>query len=289
MPDSPIQRGAMLAIGASFMFAAMGVGIRLASAHLSNEMVVFLRNVFGLLFLSPWIYRQGFGSLATGRLTMHVTRSFSGLAAMYCFFYAIAHLSLAEAVLLNYSAPLFIAPIALFWLREAIGPTVAAAILTGFIGIALVLKPGFETFSLAAWVGALSGFLAALAMVSVRRLSVTEPTVRIVFYFGVTCTVISTIPLFWAWQAPRWQDLAVMAVAGFFATQGQLLLTKGYSLAPAAHIGPYTYSSVIFAALFGWLFWQEIPDRFTLLGALLISVSGALAMTRKKTPAILAD
>jgi len=220
---------------------------------------------------------------------MHVTRSFSGLAAMYCFFYAIAHLSLAEAVLLNYSAPLFIAPIALVWLGESIGPAVATAILTGFIGIALVLKPGFETFSLAAWVGALSGLLAALAMVSVRRLSVTEPTVRIVFYFGATCTVISTIPLLWAWQTPHWEDVAVMALAGFLATQGQLLLTHSYSLAPAAHIGPYTYSTVIFAALFGWLFWQEIPDRFTVLGALLISVSGALAMSRKKEPAPLVD
>jgi len=281
MSDTRLLRGACFAIGASLMFATMGASIRIASAHLPNEVVVFLRNVFGLLFLFPWVFRQGLASLATTRLRMHVTRSFAGLAAMYCFFYAIAHLPLAEAVLLNYSAPLFIAPIALLWLGEAILPIVAAAILSGFVGVGLILKPGFGEFSVAAWVGLLSGFLAAIAMVSVRNLAATEPTVRTVFYFSATCTTVSAIPLLWAWQIPQWQDVATMAAAGFFATQGQLLLTHSYGLAPAAHIGPYTYTTVIFAALIGWWLWQETPDRFTAIGALLISIAGILTMSRK--------
>jgi drug/metabolite transporter (DMT)-like permease len=203
---------------------------------------------------------------------------------MYCFFYALAHLDLAQAVLLNFSAPLYIAPIAFFWLGEALSWSLIAAALVGFLGVALVLNPGTGALSPAAAVGALSGFLAALAMVSLRGVARSEPTRRTVFYFSAISTVVSALPLLWAWETPSGQVLGLMAVAGLCATHGQLLLTHGYRLAPAARVGPYTYTTVIFATLLGWALWREVPETVTLAGALLIVVSGVLAMRRARPP-----
>lgn len=277
-------RAVLFALLASLMFATMGVAVRFSSTYLPNEMIVFLRNSFGLGFLLPWIYKKGFRDFATQRLPAHITRSISGLTAMYCFFYAIAHLHLAEAVLLNYSAPLFIAIIALIWLRERPSKKLVSAIIIGFIGICFILKPGAGMFQGVALIGLLSGVFAAFAMVTIRNLSTTEPTLRIVFYFSLTSTLISAVPMFWAWQMPVLPAILAMAIAGLAATLGQIMLTYSYSLAPAAQVGPYTYSSVVFAACYGWIFWQETPDNFSFIGALLVIMAGSMTLQRRSLP-----
>jgi drug/metabolite transporter (DMT)-like permease len=285
MPDHPL-RGAYCAVLASLMFAFMGVAVRYSSTSLPNEMLVFLRNGFGFIFLLPWLLWRGIAGLATKRLSAHIVRTFSGLSAMYCFFYAIAHLQLGKAVLLNYSSPLFIALIALLWLKEKASARIMFAIALGFIGICFILKPDAGILDRAAWVGLLSAVLAAIAMVTVRDLSSTEPTTRIVFYFSVTSTLISAVPLFWAWQIPSLHLVLVMAGAGLAATLGQLLLTYSYSLAPAPQIGPYTYSAVVFAALNGWIFWDERPDAYSVLGALLVIGAGVITLQGRTMPPI---
>ena len=278
-----LPRAALATTLAALMFASMGVAVRYASASLPSEMLVFLRNIFGLLFLLPWLYHGGFSSLKTNRLSGHITRSVTGLAAMYCFFYAIAHLPLAEAVLLNFSSPIFIAIIAILWLGEEATRKLLLAIAIGFTGICLILKPGMGILSAAALVGLISAVFAALAMVSIRNLSKTEPTRRIVFYFSVTATLISAIPIFWYWQTPDLKPLLAMVFAGFSATLGQLFLTHGYSLAPAARVSPYSYNTILFAAIYGWIFWSETPDILTLFGALLIICAGIITLLSRPT------
>lgn len=271
-------RAAAYALLAAMLFALMGAAVRYSSEELPTEMVVFLRNALGLLALLPWLLRPGLAALATRRLPEHLFRATAGLTAMYCFFYALAHLQLAEAVILNYSSPLFIALFALLLLGERANRMLVAALLIGFVGVGIMVRPGDGVWSQPALIGLCSGIFAALAMVGIRRLSSTEPTRRIVFYFSMIATLISSIPLAWAWQAPTQGTLVVMAAAGCSATVGQLLLTKSYSLMPAARVGPYTYSSVIFAALFGWLLWSESPDMSSLAGAVLIVIAGIMTL-----------
>ena len=278
-----LPRAALATTLAALMFASMGVAVRYASTSLPSEVLVFLRNSFGLLFLIPWLYHRGFKSLKTNRLPAHITRSITGLAAMYCFFYAIAHLPLAEAVLLNFSSPIFTVIIAILWLGEEATRKLLLAIVIGFSGICLILKPGIEILSSAALVGLISAVFAAMAMVSIRELSKTEPTRRIVFYFSVTATLISAIPMFWYWQTPDLKALLAMMFAGLSATLGQLLLTHGYSLAPAARVSPYSYNTILFAAIYGWIFWSETPDIFTLIGALLIVCAGIITLLSRPT------
>jgi len=269
---------ALLLLGSSFLFASAGAAVKLASAQATNQMVVFFRSFFGLVALIPWLVRGGSAALRTPYPRRQVTRALAGLAAMYCFFYAIAHLPLGEAMLLNYSSPLFIPFIAWLWIGEPIPGRIGWAIGAGFAGITLILKPGLGFLSLASIVGLASGVLTATAMVAIRGLAREEPTTRIVFYFGAVCSLASAPPLLWGWRTPSLATLALLVLVGVLATSGQLLLTRAYALAPAAHIGPFTYSSVVFAALFGWLFWGEVPDAFSLAGALLVGLAGFLAI-----------
>ncbi len=279
--DNPV-RGALLVSGAALMFASMGGLIRLAATHMPNEQVVFFRNMFGLLVLLPVLWQRGDRiDLKTAHPGLHLTRSLFGLAAMYCFFYALRILPLADAVLLNFTAPLFIPFVAMLWLGERVSGRIWVAIAIGFAGVVLILKPAAGLYTRGALFGLASGALAAVAMVSLRKLSATEPALRVVVYYGVICTLVSLAPALWSWQAVTAYSLLILAGAGGFATMGQYLLSRGYGCAPAAQIAPFTYTSVVFAALYGWLFWQELPGWTTAWGTLLVALAGALAARRR--------
>lgn len=277
-----LRRGAAFAIAAALAFAAMGAMIKFAAAELPNTVVVFLRNGFGLLMLAPWLLRPGLAGLATKRPLAHLIRAAVGLSAMYCFFYAIARMDLAGAVLLNYSQPLFIPFIAWLWVRERPPARLFPAVVIGFVGVALILKPDTGLISFPGLIGLASGILAAIAMVAIRRMADTEPTTRIVFYFTVFGTLISAVPAALAWRAPSAAAWLAMLCAGTFATAGQLLLTRAYTLAPAAHVGSLIYAAVVFAATFGWLFWDEVPDLLDAGGTLLVILAGTIAVFARR-------
>ena len=277
-PDDPFDplRGALYAVVAEFFFVSMSAVIRVASAEVPNEVVVFFRNLFGLLLLLPWLLHRGIGGLATRHLRWHLTRSLAGLAAMYCFFYALAHIPLAEAVLMKLTAPLFLPLVAFLWLRERIPQGVAWAIVLGFVGVTLILRPGFRELSPVLLVALAGGALAAVAKTGVRRLTRTEPITRVVFYFALIATVVSAVPLAWSWVPLAPRDWGLLALVGLLATGGQFSMTAAYGLAPAGQIGPFTYTAVLFASGYGWLFWGEPLTAVTAAGALLVFSAGVI-------------
>jgi len=265
-------------LSATLLFAATGALIKSLSASLPNEMIVFLRNLIGLLALAPLFLRHGLRHYATNRLPAHLVRALAGLAAMYCYFYAIGHLPLAEAVLLNYTAPLFIPLAAFLWVGEPFSQRLWWPIGIGFLGIGLILKPGLSLLAPVALIGLAAGMFSALAMAGIRKLTNTEPASRVVFYFSLVSTLVSAIPMLWQWQTPAPALWFPLFLIGVLSTAAQILMTRGYACAPAAQVGPFLYAIVVFAALFGWAFWAEIPDGLSLLGAILIVVAGVLAI-----------
>ena len=280
-PVENLRLGAINAVAAAAAFASAGACIKAASASMPNEMVVFFRNAVALLLMLPWIARVRLAGLRTQRTGGHLLRAGFGLAAMYCFFYALHHLHHAEAVLLNYTAPLFIPLIAWAWIGERPPWIIIPVSLLGVIGISLIIKPGGETLlSFPAAIGLLSGMLGAAAMVSIRRITASEPTTRIVFYFMFYGTLFSALPMLWAWQTPGSTALMAMIGSGVFALAGQLTLTRAYALVPAARVGAMTYVSVVFAALIGWLFWSETPDLASIIGGVTVTAACILASTR---------
>lgn len=269
--------GAILIVVSELMFATMGATVKHLSSQLSNEMIVFMRNVFGLLVLLPLLWHRGLPNLKTAVPHLHILRTVLGLSAMYCFFYALAHVPLAEGLLLKMTAPFFMPFIAWLWLSERAPIHALLALPLGFAGVLLVLKPD-GTFNEAALVGLLGGLLAAAAKVTVRRLGRTESTSRIVFYFAFLAMLISAVPLAWAWRVPARDLWVYLILMGAMGTAGQLLLTRAYAIGATARVAPFTYFSVVFGAVYGYLFWDEGLDAEFVMGALLISLAGVLAL-----------
>lgn len=283
MTEDLARRSLFYTLIASLAFATMAAMIKAMAPALPTEMAVFFRNFFGFLSVLPLVLRERV-SLRTENLRWHVVRAVFGLVAMYCFFYALGLMPLGDAVLLNYTAPLFTPLIALLWLREAVPTVVRIAIGMGFLGIVLILKPGHELFTPVALLGLASGLFAAFAMITIRRMAQTESALRIVFYFGAIASALSAIPLFWHWQSMSWAAALPLVAIGILASIGQLFLTKAYLGAPAARVGALTYLTVVVAALYGWFFWGEAPDIFSLVGATLVFMGGALAIGWLKMP-----
>ena len=279
-----LPRGAAFMVASAFLFAAMGATVKLASQELSNTMVVFVRSALSLLMLLPWLAWQGPGGLATRRPFEHLVRGLAGLAAMYCFFFAIGHMRLADAVLLNYSLPLFVPFIESAWLGEPFEKPLWPGIVIGFLGLVLILKPGLSIFDPVALVGLAAALFAALAQVGVRRLTSTEPVTRIVFYFGIVSTAASAVPAAFTWTPPPRSLLPTLLALGLTATLAQLSMTRAYAYAPAAQVGPFIYSSVVFAWLFDWGFFKALPDALTLGGAVLVCSAGILTLKLARKP-----
>ena len=284
-PEHVLLGAAFIVLG-ELCFATMGVGIRFVSGELSNAMIVFGRNLVGLLLLAPWLLRHGVGDVKTEVPALHLLRAVAGISAMYCFFYAIARLPLAEAMLLKLTAPIFIPLIAMLWLQERVSALLWVALGIGFAGVVVILEPepgsAWAGVSPVALIGLLGGLLAAVAKVTVRRLSRTEPTGRIVFYFALVGVSISAVPLLWDWSTPSADALLLLLAIGAVATLGQLSLTRGLSLAPASRMGAFGYFSVVFGAAYGWLFWGERMTLGVVFGTLLIAAGGLLASRSRR-------
>ncbi len=129
-----------------------------------------------------------------------------------------------------------------------------------------------------ALVGVGAAAMASVAKVTIRKMTLTEPGYRIVFYFGLLATVVSGVPLIWEWQTPALSTLPWLAAIGLTGTLGQLLMTKAYQVANPGQVGPFTYATVIYAALLGWLFWGEVVVLTTIIGSALIIGAGILNM-----------
>lgn len=277
----PLPGAALLALSA-LLFAGMGVLIREASATVNNENIVFFRNFIGVIFFLPLLLSKGIRPFKTKRLKSHLMRTSYGLAAMYCFFYAIAKLPLADAMVFTYSAPVFTPIIAYLWLKEPLTKRMLAFSLLGLVGVILVAKPSDALFGSLSLIGLAASLLAATAFVSIREMSNTEPAFRMVFYFALFSSLISAVPLLWAWQPLSSQQLILLCAAGLLAALAQIIMSRAYSLAPPGLIGPVAYLAIVFAGIFSFIVWNEVPDLASIMGAVLIFSASTLAVFWRK-------
>jgi drug/metabolite transporter (DMT)-like permease len=277
-------RSALLVVASSLLFALAGVAVKQATAELPNSVVVFFRNVFSLLLLLPWLVAKGPSGVRTRHLSLHLLRAAATLSALYCYYYAVAQIALADAVLLQFTGPIFVPLLAFLVYRIAVSGQLMLAILIGFAGVALILKPGSEVFSLGAVGGVAAGFFGAVAVLTIWRMSDTEPALRIVFYFNLIASVASAVPLAWDWQPPtgiQWLYLGALAV---LSTAAHILITIGCTIAPADRAYTLSYSSVVFAAALAWGLWGERVDFVMVLGAVLVGIAGTMATRMRVGP-----
>jgi drug/metabolite transporter (DMT)-like permease len=280
-----LRRGALYMMASAVLFASMAATVRLASAELPNPPIVFFRHFIMMVYLLPWLWRQGAGALRTSHFPGHLLRGLAGLAANTCYFFAIAHLRLADAVLLNQSMPLFIPLVERAWLHERIPPRLWGVLALGFGGLLFILKPGTGVFQPVALIGLSSAVFASISQVGIRKLTRTEPVTRIVFYFGLVASTVSLPPALAWWRTPTPITWAILLLMGLLATTGQLTLTRAYVYAPAAQIGPFLYVGPVFAGLLDWLLWKRLPDPWFVVGAVVVISAATLALRLRPVPA----
>ncbi len=276
-----IALGALLIIGSELAILMTGMIIKNLIHEVPLEQIIFLRNLIGLMLLLPWLFRKGINRLHTKHPFMHIIRGIAGITAMLCVFYGWAHLPLAQAALLKQTSPLFIPFIAYFWLQERIGIKTIIALCIGFIGVIFIVNLDIQqsNFNIAIIIAIIGAILAGISKVTIRKMRITETPGRIVFYFALIGTIVSIIPAAMVWVNLNFVQTAYLVGIAIFSTIGQLLLSKAYGLAPAGQLGPYTYASVVFAALFGWLIWNEVVIFSTWVGIIIIIFAGILAVT----------
>ena len=283
-PSTDLRRGAFYMVASAVLFASMAAAVRVAARELPNAPIVFFRHFIMLVFLLPWLFREGRHALDTEDMPGHLVRGLAGVSAVACYFYAIARLRLADAVLLNQSMPLFIPLVERSWLGERIPGRLWGVLALGFAGLLLILRPGTGVFEPAALVGVASAVLASVSQVGIRRLVRTEPVTRIVFYFGLVASVVALPPAVYWWKSPSPATWAVLLLMGVFATVGQLTLTRAYVHAPAAQVGPFLYAGPVFAGFLDWLVWNRLPDALFVVGAAVVVAAATLALRLRGAP-----
>jgi len=277
---------------ASFVFAIMGVCVKLASEHASTSEIVIARGVVGVTTLLLLTRLRGL-PLTTHYPWQHAWRGFVGVSALWLWFFAIARLPLATAMTLNYMAPIWIAAIVFtlgWWHRQRrFEWGLAAAVVTSFVGVALLLKP---TIHAEQWLGGLlaliSGFLSALAYIQVKKLGqLGEPEYRVVFYFSVSGVIAGLLGSlidshirfgeFRLLHALSGRDWLLLATIGLTATIAQMAMTRAYRLGAMLVTANLQYTGIVFSSIWGILIWGDHLDRWGWIGMAIILASGVAA------------
>ncbi|AUT47111.1 DMT family transporter [Achromobacter sp. AONIH1] len=268
---------------ASAMFAIMGSFVKLGTEHgASLPLVVLFRGLPSVILLLIWA-RAGRQSIVPTSWKLHLWRNLSGVTSMWLGFYAIAHLPLATATSLNYTAPLFIACWMLGWggaQRDAVRIT---AVALGFLGVIAVLRPSINDDQwLAALLGLTAGAMSAVAMMQIRQLGrIGEPEWRTVLFFSVAVCLSSAAGLgFDGWGQADWPGYAALVGVGVAGLFGQLAMTRAFGLGSALLTAALQYSTIIFAALLGMGLWGDRLDGLAWAGMALIIFAGLLSVWR---------
>ena len=268
---------------ASAMFAIMGSFVKLRTEHgASLPQVVLFRGLPSVILLLIWA-RAGRQSIIPVSWKLHLWRNLSGVTSMWLGFFAIAHLPLATATSLNYTAPLFIACWMLGWGGAQRDPVRILAVALGFLGVIAVLRPSInEDQWLAALLGMTAGAMSAIAMMQIRQLGrVGEPEWRTVLFFSVAVCVSSLAGLaFEGWGQADWTGYLSLLGVGLSGLFGQLAMTRAFGLGSALLTAALQYSTIIFAALLGMGFWGEQLDALAWAGMGLIIFAGLLSIWR---------
>ncbi|MDF2367394.1 DMT family transporter [Sneathiella sp.] len=279
---SPVLQAAGLMVFACLVFSMMGGIIRYVSdSGMPVFQVVFLRNVAGILFFLPWFFQAGLGVLKTDRIGAFGLRSMLGFASMLSWFYAVSVLPLADAVALNFTAPIFGTILAIVVLHEVVGIRRGVAMIVGFIGAMIILRPGLTELSVGSYSAIFSAITMAGSMTMVKLLSRTESTAAMVALNQILIIPMSLVPAIFVWQTPTIEQLIAILVIGLLATAGHLSFTKAYTLADASIVMPFDFFRLIFSALIGFIFFMQEPDLFTYIGAAIIFASSIYIAIRE--------
>ncbi len=279
LPDPVVA--ALLALGACVFFALLSASVKQLSGELHGFVIAFWRNLFGFVFMIPWLWRHGFGSLRTGRFGTYLFRSGLSVISMMCGFTALAYIPIANATSLSFAAPLFATILAALILKEQVRLRRWTATLLGFAGVLIVLQPGTTNIGIGEILVICSAFLTATVSVIVKTLSRSESSQAIVTYMVLLSTPLALGPALFYWTWPSLESWPYVVALGFFGTLGHLCWTRAFAMADASAIVPYDYSRLIFVTGIGMFWFGEQPDHWFWIGSAVIVAAGLYIAQRE--------
>lgn len=286
-----IRRGALMMLGATALFTIMSAMIKGVSADVHFIEVMFFRSAFALPVVFAIAMRsRNWKVLRTKRFPGHVVRAFTGTMAQGCSFYALTVLPLAEQTALTYTTPLFVTILSIPLLGEVVRIHRWSAVIVGFIGI-LVIALGQGAFqggelpdartAFGMSVAVVQGLFSAVTTLLVRNLSSTESSSTIVMWQSLLMTAFTLVALPFVWSAPSGMSLLLLIGVGLIGGIAQVMLTEAYASAQVSALGPYSYTSILWSVMLGWMIWGDAPSWATILGAVLIVASGLYILHRE--------
>lgn len=275
------SRGMMLMLISSVTFIAMQSLTRHAGEQVHPFEVAFFRNIFGLVALAPIFMNQGLKPFKTKRFKLHALRGSVQSFGMLSFFYGVTLIPFAEVTALSFSGTLFATLLAILVLGERVRIRRLTALVLGFIGMVIVVRPGFEEINLGTYLIVGSSITWGFSIAMIKILSKTESSPTLVSYQGLfllpfTCTAALTV---WVW--PTWEQVAIMAGIGLLGTIGHLLFAQSFKYADASALLPLDFTRLIWASILGYIVWSEVPDLWAWIGGSIIFASATYIAYRE--------
>lgn len=270
---APEMQGIIYMICGAFWFTTMTAIVRHISADIHPFQVVFFRNAFALLLLLPWALRIGLKSLNTTRMGLYVWRGCNGFVAMLLWFSALSILPLPTAISLSFTAPLFTVLAAMFFLKEKVGWHRLTALVIGFLGTLVILRPGGEGFHYAFLLALIASALWAISNIIIKRLTTTESPNSIVFYMVLIMTPISLPFALYHWESLSLVQYGWLLLLAFVSNKAQMSISHAYGKADMSILQPFDFFRLVFASFIAYFAFGEIIDRWTLIGAVVIMTS----------------
>jgi drug/metabolite transporter (DMT)-like permease len=252
--------------------------------------IVFLRYVFGLLPVAAFVWRGGgLRALRTRRPALHGLRAILVFAALFTFFSGLRRMPLAEAIAIAFTAPLFVTALSAPLIGEPVGARRWAAVLIGFVGALVMVRPGAAGFRFEAlWIlGAALSF--ALAMLLTRRMARSETNVAMLAYTTLGAGLVSLPLMPFVWRPPADGDIWLFLLIGMVGGTAAYFVIAAYRHAPAALVAPFEYTALVWGAILGWILWREQPEPVVWIGAAIIMLSGLYITHREATAAASAE
>lgn len=274
-------KGALLMLAVSVLISSMHVLIRKMSATYHPFEIAFLRNAFGLIVFLPLLMRNGFTILHTERVAVHAARAGLQVVATLMFFTALSMLPLAKVSALSFSSPLFAAVAAVVLLGERMRLRRTIALVIGFIGALIIIRPGAVSLDTGSLLVIGSSAVWAIAITIVKRLSATDSSITITAYMVVFLTPLSLVPALFVWRWPTPIDTGWFIIMAVIGTIAHIMMAQAFKYADATAVLPYDFARLVWASLFGLVLFAEVPSVWTIVGAVVIVASTTYIAVRE--------
>jgi drug/metabolite transporter (DMT)-like permease len=270
----PVMRGILMMCISGVFFSAMHVLVRYVAQDVPPMQIAFLRNFFGVIVFIPLLMMGGLGFLRTKRIGLHMVRGLLNVTAMLMFFTALSLTPVARVTALSFSAPLFTAVLSVIFLGERFRTRRWLAIVVGFAGTLIILRPGMISVDLGSILVVAAASIWAVTMIVIKILSRTESSFAITAYMNILLSVFSLGPALWVWVTPTPEMWGWLVAIGVLGTIAQIALSQALKETEPTAVMPFDFLKLVWAALLGvWVF-GELPDIYTWIGAMVVFASG---------------